>query len=115
MTDPVAKKIKQRSDEGDYTLVAPLDYLILGELPDEGETVLGLYPKGSTAQEVANGPVKNALSTPATSMRLRMMAIQGLTSHRRGVGNGGKKVWQRTQLGRNLYEEWKEKSVSISK
>lgn len=114
MTDPVAEKIKDKSDRGEYTLVAPVDYLILADLPDEGSLVLGVYPQGKTAIEVSRDVLRSALNPGQTSMRLRLMAIQSITTHQRGIGNGGAKVWQRTPLGKQLYEEWKEKSGDIS-
>lgn len=110
MTDLIAKRVKERWDRGDRSLLLdPLDYILLGELPIEGTLRLGLYPQGKLAGDLARGELKGALSGMAVSMRLRTMAICGLCVTQIGVGVKGQNIWQRTALGDRIYKEWKEK------
>lgn len=112
--NPIEKKIRENAERGVYSLVEPLDYLIIAALPDEGEMVLGAYPAGKSVVqlngEIANGQLGTAILTP----RVKLLAVQGLLVGKKGMGTGGAKIWQATPVGRKLYAAWKEAQDAAS-
>lgn len=112
-TNPYYDRLAEEASRGEYTLLDPLDYLILEKLIDEGETFAGLYPLGDVVNTVTKKfvlPKGMELKTSTVGVRLRTLAAQGLTVSHTGVpGSNGQAIWQRTKTGKKLYREWKER------
>lgn len=104
-------RLAEAAARGEYSLVAPLDYIILDHLPEVGTLALGLYPLGETVVNLRKKftPEQQQLITaPALSARVRVLHDQSLIeSSHSGVNNGGKKIWQRTKTGTKILNDWK--------
>lgn len=108
--------LADKAARGDYQLIEPLDYLILGHLQSEGTLFANLYPLGNTAADIAENKFDKQLTVGQVSQRLRSMNTQGLVVLvLSGIGMGGKKVWQRTAKGEQIYKAWKERNGDKSK
>lgn len=102
MTDARRKGNYVRVTDRPPDLVDPLDYLILKELPDEGELIGNYYPLAATVKNLARRTFPEL--TPAKlSGRVRSLEIVGLTL---SVSLGTDKGWQRTKEGKEVYEAW---------
>lgn len=102
------ESIGEKAKRGEYTLVEPLDYMILGFLPDEGTLFAGLYPLGETVPALHK---KFDKKVPVTMLSSRMAVLnkQALVEKKASLGTGGgASVWQRTKLGAKLYKTWQE-------
>lgn len=106
MTPKVGDLLSARAARGEFDLIVPLDYKILGELQDEGTMLAGLYEIGTTVKEVSKKYPQITRGT--VSGRLRSMLMQGLTKKVKLVGTKSSGAsWQRTELGKKMWEEWK--------
>lgn len=92
-----------------FTFVEPLDYLILDELPEEGEMVAGLYQLGTTVLSLRKKHPFEQLTGDQLSARVRVMAGAGYTRQVTMIGTSGKGAWQRTKAGSKALSVWKEK------
>jgi len=102
--------LEERAKRGEYQLVAPLDFKILGFLHEEGATFAGLYPIGDTVRALSKRftGVKGGLDTKIITTRLRILHIQGIVQQVTSVGSGAHTtLWQRTALGSELLRNWK--------
>ena len=110
MTKPLSKPIEQRAAAGEYSLIEPFDYLILGLLPDQGTLFAGLYPLGETAlnlgKKMPKTPDKKNIPSSQIQARLRSLTLQGLVIKGATIGRGGKAIWQRTPRGADIYKAW---------
>lgn len=101
----------EMAKRGEYTLVDPLDYVLLGFLPEEGQLALGLYPLGETVLGVKKKLTleqQKGLSSSTIGSRLRVLRDQGLTVDvHAGIRAGGKRVWQRSKTGTQVLNRWK--------
>lgn len=108
--------MSEKAKRGEYTLVEPLDYMILDFLHEDGQMFAGLYPLGDTVQGLHKKFTKEqqaALPAVSLSSRLRVMNIQGLVIIKySGVSAGGKMIWQRTKAGTGVVKKWKEEKKS---
>ena len=84
----------------------PLDYQILRTLPPEGTLAFGAYQTGKTALEVRKDVGDGTIGTMVLSARIRVMAELGLLVKHKGLGTGGKYVWQITPKGQSLLQTW---------
>lgn len=117
MTSPsiqeTEKKIRERAEKGDFTLVEPLDFKLLEILPEVGTLFAGMYPLGETVKNIAKKmPTHEGQDFPTKIVfgRIRSMELQGLVAQTRG-GNS-QRVWQRTQRGSKVFKEWEAKHGS---
>lgn len=110
---PSPRKIKEQIEQGNYSLVDPLDFIIIGFLPDEGSLFMGLYPNGELVPNLLKkftSEQRKAINSTMLSARLRVLHLMGLVVPKeRGVSAGGKFVWQRTAKGAEQLQEWKKK------
>lgn len=107
MTDETRyERLGDRAARGEYELVEPLDYLLLGELPEAGTMLAGLYQIGSTVAELEK---KFPLTSSQIHARIRSLHVQGLVVKVKTFGTGaGKWSWQRSEEGSALVDKWKE-------
>lgn len=107
------ERISSKAARGKFSLVEPLDYMIMGALPDEGTLFAGLYPLGETAQNIVKKfPKGPDGATPPVSIitgRLHTLKTQGLIKGHDSVPGAASAVWQVTSRGKKLFNEWKEK------
>lgn len=105
------ERIGDRANRGDYTVVYPIDPLILSFLPEQGELFAGLYPLGETVHGILakfTPEQQKVLDTKMISARLRVMHKQHLCAPTSsGNTTRGKQVWQRTSSGKKLVNKWK--------
>lgn len=105
------ENLKTKAARGEYTLVAPLDYLIMDVLPTEGTLFAGMYPLGETAANIAKKLKVGKGSMPLTSNivtnRLRLMHEQGLVMKHNRVPGASSAVWQKTKTGNTIAKGWK--------
>lgn len=94
--------------KGEYQLVEPLDYIILSHLPDEGELVMGYYPYAKSAKQLVRDDMPG-LKGPMLIGPIRRLAIQGLIV-RVVTRSVRENAYQRTKLGKKMYEEWARKN-----
>lgn len=109
---PKGEGLAERAAKGNYTLIAPLDYLIMEALPEEGTLFAGLYPLGETVRNLGvklpKTPDKKNLPSSMIQTRLRLLSLQGLASKaQRNLGTSGAAVWQRTKTGTEVLKAWK--------
>ena len=91
-------------DRDTYTLVDPLDYLILQELPDEGELMGGYYPVAETVKNLRKTKFPQ-LDVNLLTGRVRGMGIYGLTVKVNLAGGAG---WQITKKGKEVLAAWQQ-------
>lgn len=115
----IYKRVGDRAAKGDYTLIEPLDYMILDKLPDEGTTMGGIYPLGAsvanlvklfkkeTGQDVPSGVFSGQLR----SMHMQKLAVKVKVT---GIGSAAF-AWQRTKEGKKLLNKWKERNSGESR
>jgi hypothetical protein len=109
------ERVAEKAARGEFTLVEPLDYLILEKLPEEGTLFAGLYPLGETVANISkNLPKVNGKTFPSTVVtnRIRSMQAQGLTTDTRGAT--ATRIWQRSRHASQLFKTWKEKQSGSS-
>jgi hypothetical protein len=96
--------IQEKADKGEFTLIEPLDYLILEILPDEGELVMGFYPFAkSSGQLVKERFTSFTPSQMAQDVRRLLRQRLAVQVRIRASEHG----WQRTKRGKEVYEAWK--------
>lgn len=106
---PGYERIADKAARGVYSLVEPLDYLILDKLVDEGTTMGGYYPLGTTVVNLVKQFEKQVPSS-VISGQLRSMYIQGLVVKIKIAGATAGHAWQRTERGVKALNEWKERN-----
>ena len=109
------ENLKELAARGEYQLAAPVDYMILQWLPDEGTLFAGLFPLGETVVNLVEKftPEQRSagINSSFVSTRIRIMHIQSLVvSSRSAKGGSGKRIWQRTKAGARLVKEWEKNS-----
>jgi hypothetical protein len=86
-----------KAARGEYTLIEPLDLIILKALPDEGTLFAGLYPLGETSANIAKAKLDGNVTSATVASRLKELQKQGLTVPKTALGSSTKgAVWQRT-------------------
>ena len=102
------KNLAQLNAEGEYSLVEPLDYLILAELQEEGTLMGGYYPL-ATHVKALHKHFKKELPITMLSARLRVLHQQKLAVP---VGASSQRIsgWQRTAKGKELVEAWQQET-----
>lgn len=97
--------LREKAEQGDYdSLVAPLDFLILELLPDEGETVMGFYPMAMTVSQLRKerfGVLSPGEMSGALKRLTAMLMVVRVRT--RGASTSG---YQRTALGKQKLNEW---------
>lgn len=101
----------EKARRGEYQVIDPIDYILLGLLPNVGEIFAGLYPMGETVtnlREKFTPEQQKHVTSTFLSSRMRVMHIQELCAPTyAGQATNGKMVWQRTKAGETLYKKWK--------
>lgn len=95
------KRLSEQAEEGKFSLVMPLDKMIVEKLPLEGTLFGGLYPLGETALNLRKKHFRE-LTPDQISARLRSLQEQGLVASSPSVGTGGTLIWQRTKRGEDV-------------
>jgi len=99
--------IKAQKASGEYRLIDPLDYIILGYLNPIGEMFAGLYPLAHTALQIQREALQDHITMQVLASRLstlhKMELIEGLVT----PGSGGKNSYQRTPEGSKVLEKWR--------
>lgn len=90
-------------------LIDPLDFQVLDVLPIEGTLHFGAYPVGKTAKEVQHEQTvgEGQMTIGTITSRLRFLNVMGWAVKSKGIGTGGRNVWQRTKLGEQELTKWK--------
>ncbi len=103
--------VKDRAERGEYTIAAPIDYMIMSLLPEYGELFAGLYPLGETVTNIHtkfSPEQRKVLETKTIAARLRVLHLQDLVAPiYSGQTTRGKIVWQRSPKATELVNEWK--------
>lgn len=108
----VYENLKMKAAKGEYTLVDPLDYIILGFVEHEvGAMSMGLFPLGISAKGISRKftpEQQKVMTSSAVSTRLRLLGQQDLVEKINStIGReSASYVWQRTKSGTRLYKEW---------
>jgi hypothetical protein len=91
---------------GEYSLVEPLDYMILAQLQDEGTLMGGYYPLADSPAQLRKKHFPE-LTVTLLTVRLRVMHMQELVKivNTAGTRSSG---WQRTSKGKELVEAWQQ-------
>jgi hypothetical protein len=95
-------------------LIDPLDFLLLERMSPEGTMHFGAYPDGATAKQLSemfDGHVRSG----TIGMRCRVLSLTGYAVKLKGVGTGGKSVWQRTEQGEKALKKWRAKQPKEQK
>lgn len=104
MTDQYVRT-RERFAAGDRSMmVLPFDMMVLQSLPEHDANVGGMYQLGASVHEITKH--FEGLSSTEVSARVRAMEHLGLVHQVRMVGQRGKHVWQRTQLGDKELNAW---------
>lgn len=106
-----AKRRYVRAADRELDLVDPLDYLILAQLPNQGELMGGYYPVVTTVRDLKKRHFPQ-LGPSAISGRLRSMELVGLTMPVKVGGGGGgssQRGWQITKKGKAVLAEWQQR------
>jgi len=90
-------------------MVDPLDYLILGVLPEEGSLVLGAYPDGKESFTIGKEALNDAVSPNIIGRRLGVMHAEALVVKVRAPKTKTGFTWQRTAAGKAVFQDWKSK------
>lgn len=90
----------------DDDLVAPLDYMLLGGLPEAGTLIAGAYPDGRTSKQLSNELFNGQVGAGKIGPRFNALIYHGLAVKVKGVGTLGALVYQRTPAGTKLHKEW---------
>lgn len=90
-------------------LVAPLDYLILGFLNDEGTTFNDAYLLGHSAKQIAAEAFDGKVASTLLGPRLGALKYHGLVVGFKGIGAGGAQWYQVTTKGKQVLSDWKAK------
>jgi len=110
--EPYYPNLAERAKRGEYTLADPMDYMILGHLNEEGTMFAGVYQLGHTAVQIRKDVFKNEIGMNILAPRFSTLRIQGLVTRVVVPGQGGKHSYQRTKLGKKVYEEWRGRNGS---
>lgn len=110
----IYERVSERAKKGNYQLAVPLDYFLIGFLPNQGELFAGLYPMGETVSNILKKfppEQQNVLDTKTLSARLRVLHQQDLVEPvYAGSSSRGKIVWQRTPAAVKILQEWKKET-----
>ena len=93
-------------------LIDPLDFLILGTLPNEGEMFAGAYPDGKTSNQLSEELFEGRVKPSTIGPRMNALHYHGLVNKSKGIGTSGRHIYQRTAKGIKVHEEWLEKRPS---
>jgi hypothetical protein len=112
------ERIEVKAARGDYTLVEPLDLIILESLPNEGTLFVGLYPLGETAGNISKAKLEGKIPVSVVARRLGTLRQQGLVVKKQAIGQGANEknvVWQRTPAAVALLASKEGKNGSSNK
>jgi len=104
------ERIAERAAQGDFTLVEPMDYMILGHLNDEGTMFANAYQLAHTATQLSRDVFSSAITPQVIGPRMNSLKTQGLVVGVKVPGNLGKNAYQRTMTGKKIYEDWSRKN-----
>jgi len=90
----------------DADLVEPIDFLILGALPEEGSIFAGAYPDGRTSKQLSKELFDGQIRAGQIGPRMNALVYHGCAVKRKGIGVGGAHIYQRTEKGKRTFEEW---------
>jgi hypothetical protein len=106
------ERVGAKASRGEFTLIEPLDTMILALLPEEGTMFAGLYPLGETVRNLVK-KLDGKVPSSMVSNRLRTMSAQSLCRNTKSVSAGrGSTVWQRTKAGTTLLSSKEKKNGS---
>jgi len=108
------KNIIAAAERGEYSLVEPMDYQILGHLHDEGTMFANAYRLGHTTQQISRDVFEGMIPASQMGPRMSSLKAQKLVIQFEVPGTLGKKSYQRTQKGKQVYEEWSSRNGSES-
>lgn len=91
-------------------LIDPLDFLVLAELPKEGELIGGYLPLVRTVAALRREKFRE-LSSEVLAQRLRSMHVLGFTHRVKSAGGAG---WQITPEGHEVLVAWRERKGGTS-
>lgn len=106
------EQIRRKAERGEYTLVEPMDQMILGHLNDEGTMFAGAYLEAHSVKQINRDVFKGELPNTIIGPRMNSLTQQGLVIPVRVPGNLGARAYQRTQQGKHVYEEWSRRNGS---
>lgn len=98
--------IKVTNFDPKAALIDPMDYKILGFLPEEGATFNDAYPIGGTSKQVENEVFGGAIPATTIGPRMNVLRYHGLIIQFKGMGTKGAHQYQRTAAGKELFEKW---------
>ena len=99
----------------DSDLIDPLDYLLIGGLPEVGTLIAGAYPDGRTSKQLSHELFKGEISAGKIGPRMNALTHHGFITKRKGVGTMGAHMYQRTSAGTTLHQTWlKDKTAAAS-
>lgn len=98
----------------DAELVDPLDYLIIGALPDDGAMFAGAWPEGRTSKQLSKELFDGQLAPTQFGPRMNALRHHGLIVKKKGVGTSGAAIYQRTPKGVKLHKQWLAKQPAKS-
>lgn len=104
--------IGSKAARGEYTLVAPLDYIILEHLHPEGTMFANLYPIAHTAKQINEQALGNQLGMTIIANRMTSLGKQELIAKVVVPGTGGAQSYQRSKRGDLALKVWKESQVA---
>jgi hypothetical protein len=87
-------------------LIDPLDYLILGALPEEGTMIAGAYPDGRTSKQLSRELFNSEVTPSQIGPRMNALVYHSLVVKKKGIGVNGAFIYQRTPKGDEVYDKW---------
>jgi len=87
-------------------LIEPLDYLILGALPKEGEMIAGAYPDGRTSKQISRELFNGEVTPSQIGPRMNALVYHACIVKKKGIGTSGAYIYQRTPKGEEVYAKW---------
>ena len=87
-------------------LIDPLDYLILGALPEEGTMIAGAYPDGRTSKQLSRELFRGEVTPSQIGPRMNALVYHSLVIKKKGIGVNGAFIYQRTPKGDEVYDKW---------
>ena len=93
-------------------LIEPLDYLILGVLPDQGTMFAGAYLDGKTSKQLSEELFEGKIKASTIGPRMNALHYHGLVNKSKGIGTSGRYIYQRTARGIAVHREWANKQAA---
>ena len=87
-------------------LIDPLDYLILGALPEEDTMIAGAYPDGRTSKQLSRELFNSEVTPSQIGPRMNALVYHSLVVKKKGIGVNGAFIYQRTPKGDEVYDKW---------